>query len=59
EAAIEAYRRGLREDPLSARLYYSLSVALTRSGDCEGARQALELASKIDPQFVRQQDASQ
>ena len=55
--AIEAYRHGLREDPLAARLYYSLSVALTKNGDKEGARKSLDAASKIDPEFVRRQDA--
>lgn len=56
-AAIDVFREGLRVDPLSAPLYYGLYIAEQRRGDATGAKHALALAQKIDPEFVRRQSA--
>lgn len=47
--AAEIFQQGLRENPLSAILYYNLSLVRERQNDAAGARQALEVATKIDP----------
>ncbi|MBV8827644.1 MAG: tetratricopeptide repeat protein [Acidobacteriaceae bacterium] len=52
QAAIETFRQGLQINPLSAGLYYGLSVALKRHGDAAGAQQALALATQIDPGLI-------
>lgn len=49
QSAIDTFRRGLQINPLSAELNYDLGLALTRSGDIAGARQALVLARRLDP----------
>jgi tetratricopeptide (TPR) repeat protein len=49
QSAIATFRRGLQINPLSAELNYDLGLALTRSGDVAGARQALALALRLDP----------
>jgi len=49
QSAIATFRRGLQINPLSAELNYDLGLALTRSGDVAGARQALALARRLDP----------
>ena len=51
----EAFRQGLRADSLSPALYYGLSLVLQQQGDKAGAKRALALAAKIDPEFVRNQ----
>jgi tetratricopeptide (TPR) repeat protein len=48
QSAISTFRQGLQIDPMSADLYYDLSLALTRSGDTAGANQAMALARKLD-----------
>ena len=49
QSAIATIRRGLQINPLSAELNYDLALALARSGDDAGARQALALARRLDP----------
>jgi tetratricopeptide (TPR) repeat protein len=49
QSAIATFRRGLQINPLSGELNYDLGLALTRSGDIAGARQALALARRLDP----------
>ena len=49
QSAIATFRRGLQINPLSAELNYDLGLALTRSGDVAGARQALALTRRLDP----------
>jgi tetratricopeptide (TPR) repeat protein len=47
--AIVTLRHGLQVDPLSAELNYDLGLALARSGDPVGSKQAFTLASRLDP----------
>jgi Flp pilus assembly protein TadD len=47
--AIVTLRQGLQIDPLSAELYSGLSIALSKTGDQEGADQARKLAQKLGP----------
>ena len=49
QGAIEVFRKGLRIDPLSATLYYDLSLVLRQTGDAAGADRAFKLAARIDP----------
>jgi len=49
QGAIDTFRQGLQVNPLSAGLYYNLSLALARHGDAPGAKRALTLATQIDP----------
>jgi tetratricopeptide (TPR) repeat protein len=51
EAAIETFRQGLQIDPLSAILYDHLGLALQAQGDSAGAKTALALAAKLDPEI--------
>jgi tetratricopeptide (TPR) repeat protein len=53
--AIRTFSDGLRVDPISAPLYYGLGMAEQRLGNAAGAKHALALAQKIDPEFVRRQ----
>jgi hypothetical protein len=46
------FRQGLQVDPLSAELYYDLSLALARHGDASGAKRAIALAKQIDPDII-------
>lgn len=46
-SAIKTFRQGLQIDPMCAELYYDLSVALEKSGDAAGAKQARALASGL------------
>jgi Flp pilus assembly protein TadD len=50
--AIEVFRQGLAIDPLSAILYYDLGLALKQEADETGAKRALALAAKLDPQIA-------
>ena len=50
--AIDVCRQGLRVDPLSAKLYYNLSLMLEQHGDAQGTERARALARKIDPEIV-------
>jgi Flp pilus assembly protein TadD len=52
QESIEIFHRGLRVDPLSAILEYDLGLALRKQGDQAGAKQALRLASKLDPEIA-------
>jgi tetratricopeptide (TPR) repeat protein len=52
--AIEACRQGLQVDPLSAKLYFNLSMMLAQHGDAQGSERAKALATKVDPQIVPQ-----
>ncbi len=56
--AIGIFRTGLRVNPISAPLYYSLGVAEQRQGNAAGAQEALAIAAKIDPEFVRRQQGN-
>ncbi len=51
ENAIDVFRQGLTIDPLSATLYFDLGLALRQQKDEGGAKQALALASKLDPEI--------
>jgi tetratricopeptide (TPR) repeat protein len=51
--AIDVCRQGLQVDPLSAKLYFNLSIMLGQHGDAEGAERAKALATNIDPDIVR------
>jgi tetratricopeptide (TPR) repeat protein len=50
--AISIFRQGLRVDPMCAELYYQLSLALGRSGDASGAKEAMAIAGKLNPALV-------
>lgn len=52
QLAISTFRLGLQVDPLSASLYYNLSLALAEQGDSAGAQRALSLAQKLDPKIT-------
>lgn len=51
-AAIDVFHKGLQIDPLSAILNYDLGSALRQQGDEPGAKRALALAAKLDPQIA-------
>lgn len=57
-AAIGTFRAGLSIDPLSAILNYDLGLALKLQGGGAGAKQALELAGKLDPEIAARVQAS-
>jgi tetratricopeptide (TPR) repeat protein len=50
--AVDLYRESLVGDPGNARTYYDLALALDRTGDDAGERQALEKALQLDPQLA-------
>jgi tetratricopeptide (TPR) repeat protein len=50
-------RTGLDVDPISAPMYYALALAEQKQGRTADARRAMALAEKIDPEFVKQQQA--
>jgi len=50
-------RTGLDVDPISAPMYYGLALAEQKQGHGADARHAMALAVKIDPEFVKQQQA--
>jgi hypothetical protein len=56
-AAATVFRNGLDIDPISAPMYYGLAQAEEKQGHTADARHAMELAEKIDPEFVKQQQA--
>ncbi len=56
EAAM-IFRTGLDVDPVSAPMYYGLAMAEQQQGHTADARRAMALAEKIDPVFVKQQQA--
>jgi tetratricopeptide (TPR) repeat protein len=51
------FRTGLDVDPISAPMYYGLALAERKQGHIADARHAMALAEKIDPEFVKQQQA--
>lgn len=51
--AIDVCRQGLQVNPLSAKLYFNLSIMLGQHGDAQGAERAKALAANIDPDIVR------
>ena len=51
------FRTGLDVDPISAPMYYGLGLAEQKQGHTRDARRAVALAAKIDPEFVKQQQA--
>jgi tetratricopeptide (TPR) repeat protein len=51
------FRTGLDVDPISAPMYYGLALAEQKQGHIADARRAMALAEKIDPEFVKQQQA--
>jgi tetratricopeptide (TPR) repeat protein len=53
QKAVALYRESLTEDPGNARTYYNLALALSRTGDDRGEREALEKAIEIDAQLAR------
>ncbi len=52
QEAIEVFRQGLALDPLAGILEYDLGLALRQQGDDAGAKRALMLASKLDPDIA-------
>jgi len=56
-AAATVFRSGLDIDPISAPMYYGLSLAEQKQGHIADARRAMALAAKIDPEFVKRQQA--
>lgn len=56
--AIGVFHEGLRVNPLSAPLHYSLGVVEEKRGNAARAKQALAMAGRIDPEFVRRQNPS-
>jgi tetratricopeptide (TPR) repeat protein len=56
-AAATVFRSGLDIDPISAPMYYGLALAEQKQGHMTDATRAMALAEKIDPEFVKQQQA--
>jgi tetratricopeptide (TPR) repeat protein len=56
-AAVAIFRTGLDIDPISAPMYYGLALAQQKQEHTADARRAMALAEKIDPEFVKQQQA--
>ena len=52
QKAIDLYRKALAEDPRNARTYYDYALALDRSGDFAGERDALGKSVSLDPAFA-------
>lgn len=52
QSAIDVFHKGLQIDPLSAKLNFDLGLALKDEGDEAGAKRALELATKLDPEIA-------
>jgi tetratricopeptide (TPR) repeat protein len=57
ESAVDVYRRGLDANPLSAALNYNAAVILHDRGEIDKAGAAIAIARKIDPAFVKKQEA--
>ncbi|MGA8029196.1 MAG: peptidylprolyl isomerase [Bryobacteraceae bacterium] len=55
QGAIQVFRQGLQANPLSALLYYDLSLALEQEKDIPGAKRAMALATKLDPDVAHRQ----
>lgn len=55
--AATVLRTGLHIDPISAPMYYGLALAEQKLGHASDARHAMALAEKIDPEFVKRQQA--
>ena len=55
--ATTVFRTGLHIDPISAPMYYGLALTEQKQGHAAAARHAMALAEKIDPEFVKQQEA--
>jgi tetratricopeptide (TPR) repeat protein len=55
--AATVLRTGLHIDPISAPMYYGLALAEQKQGHATDASHAMALAEKIDPEFVKQQQA--
>jgi len=51
---MDACRQGLQLDPLSAKLYFNLSMMLAQHDDPVGSKRARALATMIDPEIVPQ-----
>jgi Flp pilus assembly protein TadD len=51
KGAIGQLRAAIDLKPDEARAYYNLSLALSKDGDREGAKSALERARQLDPQI--------
>lgn len=58
ENAIEMYRQGLQVNPLAAVLYYNIGTIRREQGDNAQAKQWIEVARKIDPEFVAKQEGA-
>ncbi|MDQ2949555.1 MAG: peptidylprolyl isomerase, partial [Acidobacteriota bacterium] len=52
QSAISVFHKGLQIDPLSAKLNFDLGLALKQQGDEAGAKRALDLAAKLDPEIA-------
>jgi tetratricopeptide (TPR) repeat protein len=55
--AAKVLRTGLNIDPISAAMYYGLALAEQKQGHPTEAMHAMALAEKIDPEYVKQQQA--
>ena len=51
QCAVEAYRRGLKIDPSSAPLHYSLGMAFYAAGSMALAADEMEQTIRLDPRF--------
>jgi predicted CXXCH cytochrome family protein len=51
DEAIQVYRRGIEVNPMIAGLHYSLSVALSQTGQTQAAEREMAFARKIDPKL--------
>ena len=58
ENAIEIYRQGLEVNPLSAVLYYNIGMVEAEHGNKQRRDAAIDVARKIDPEFVKQQEGT-
>jgi tetratricopeptide (TPR) repeat protein len=56
-AAAMVFRSGLDIDPISAPMCYGLALAEQKQGHMTDAGHAMALAGKIDPEYVKQQQA--
>jgi protein O-mannosyl-transferase len=52
--AMDAYKQGIRANPLIASLHYSLAVTLQHQGETAEAEKEFALAKKIDPAVGKQ-----
>ena len=57
ERAVAALKDAVAQEPGSARYHYHLGLACAAAGDSQQARQSLERALALQPDFVGSADA--